>query len=912
MDPSKSDYSSDTIQTEQQAELLGRRTSHPKMSPFPTTFRSTQSSSHHTSSQSTNKRWSGKDLLILGIAVTILLLTALVSFKFSRVLSLQSSYFSSSTLQDGTSIFDREPFKDVKPYALPEQNAVLPLIDLRNAANHHGTCYKRAGYTTAKKGNCSELTLKSMVKAETLYDVQYLQQRQMALKGVNCGQPEFEAHEECRPVIVTYATQCSTPLNMYVEMAHKAGLDFKLLFLDQWGGFGHRVRMEHALVRTFHPRRLVVLTDALDVAVVPTCKPSVLQAKYNKVVELNNGTPFITAAERYIWPDNELRQHYKDREPPNAPSYCYINAGSIVSESWAILDVFESVYDTDCDDDQRALARAFLTDLSFVGTIDEIHSNLSRITSEPLGSPTHPVPLWKPQHPFITTTSPYHRLKFDRFTFPNPKAHLPPKKEASGITPYVAMDRYTHLIQALAGQELEGLHMEKGTNKSDVAEGLVFRNKETGNEPCFIHYNGNKEEIKMDIILSNLGMIELREDGRGWWEEEKKGGKKEEGGKKRLWSGSNLTSTLAALSALSAFSTVVAALNPGVIPWENKNQVFTGYITHYGSSDADRPPVPGYSPVTGLVGNYGACGFQASDVSPTHFAALNQNMFERYRPYAVSGYSGVCNLCLQISCTDATASTCQGRSTIVQVVDSCPGCSTRDKYTDSSVDISARAFEDLVGSAEAVQRIGLMEIQWTAVPCPASYGGPVQQQPPQEPEPQQPEPQQPEPQPQPPAAVVEEQQQQQQEAPAPAPDAQPIEEQVAEIQQEQQQQQEEQQKVEEQAPRIEEEQKVEEQPPKVEEQKEAPIVEQPKPSPPSSSPVDIVYIPSYNNAPAKKEGSKTTNTAAAAPSSTVKNAPSGGKEGGLTISASVKTMIPSSAMLVGLMSGVVTVVLRFI
>jgi hypothetical protein len=82
-----------------------------------------------------------------------------------------------------------------------------------------------------------------------------------------------------------------------------------------------RVRMEHALVRTFQPRRLVVLTDALDVMVLPTCKPRILQEKYKKVTESNNGSPFIAGAERYIWPDKELRRLYKAKEPKGSPTY---------------------------------------------------------------------------------------------------------------------------------------------------------------------------------------------------------------------------------------------------------------------------------------------------------------------------------------------------------------------------------------------------------------------------------------------------------------------------------------------------------------------------------------------------------------------------------------------------------------
>jgi hypothetical protein len=60
--------------------------------------------------------------------------------------------------------------------------------------------------------------------------------------------------------------------------------------------------------------------------------------------------------------------------------------------------------------------------------------------------------------------------------------------------------------------------MQKPTSP-DAWDTLVFRNKETGADPCFIHYNGNKQELKMDKILVELGVIEMREDGKGWWQE---------------------------------------------------------------------------------------------------------------------------------------------------------------------------------------------------------------------------------------------------------------------------------------------------------------------------------------------------------------------------------------------------------
>jgi hypothetical protein len=246
------------------------------------------------------KKWTARDILLFGFAVCVFILTAGISWRYSEgVKSFDdvrganvfegrpgAYYKNNSSGREGDNVIDNggevsgadgvlegddsksgrkgdsaggsrynrlgegqkafgekqtvEEFASLKPLTYP-QHSLLPIKDLRNAVKHDGTCYKREGYTTASVGDCSDLTLKAIVNVSQLYDPEYIEERMKKLENVRCGEPGFDDnHEECWPTIVTYATQCSTPLNMYVEMAHRAGLGFKLLWLDSWGGFGHR------------------------------------------------------------------------------------------------------------------------------------------------------------------------------------------------------------------------------------------------------------------------------------------------------------------------------------------------------------------------------------------------------------------------------------------------------------------------------------------------------------------------------------------------------------------------------------------------------------------------------------------------------------------------------------------------
>ncbi|KAJ3267598.1 hypothetical protein HK104_005754 [Borealophlyctis nickersoniae] len=134
-------------------------------------------------------------------------------------------------------------------------------------------------------------------------------------------------------------------------------------------------------------------------------------------------------------------------------------------------------------------------------------------------------------------------------------------------------------------------------------------------------------------------------------------------------------------------------------------KVFSGKVTYYGDGyktiqgGADPPPIAPYN-----GGGYGACyNIFGEDriVLPKNFnkfAALNTYQ------YRTLGAKKVCSLCLQLSYNNA--------STVVQIVDSCPGCKPY------GVDIARSAMSELVGGWDQAWWIGTIEnVTWYVVSC---------------------------------------------------------------------------------------------------------------------------------------------------------------------------------------------------
>ncbi|KAJ1550734.1 hypothetical protein HK405_016008 [Cladochytrium tenue] len=158
----------------------------------------------------------------------------------------------------------------------------------------------------------------------------------------------FDPDPDCRPEIVVMTTACNPYLEIYARMARAKGLGFRVLWAYKWGGWGFRARMFHQYLRTQPANKLFIISDALDVALMPYCDASELVAKYETararqrlhrnptVYRWQSGSnsshedeklagkerpsppPILFTAEIYTWPDEQLWNLYS--EWPNSPN----------------------------------------------------------------------------------------------------------------------------------------------------------------------------------------------------------------------------------------------------------------------------------------------------------------------------------------------------------------------------------------------------------------------------------------------------------------------------------------------------------------------------------------------------------------------------------------------------------------
>ncbi len=84
--------------------------------------------------------------------------------------------------------------------------------------------------------------------------------------------------------------------------------------------------------------------------------------------------------------------------------------------------------------------------------------------------------------------------------------------------------------------------------------------------------------------------------------------------------------------------------------------------------------------------------------------------------------SATCGACVEVTCTDTRADVCLGTPVItVQIVDNCAAEQNPTHCFDGSyhIDLNKPAFAEMVGGTEAAGRVGVMDISWRYVPCPA-------------------------------------------------------------------------------------------------------------------------------------------------------------------------------------------------
>jgi hypothetical protein len=129
------------------------------------------------------------------------------------------------------------------------------------------------------------------------------------------------------------------------------------------------------------------------------------------------------------------------------------------------------------------------------------------------------------------------------------------------------------------------------------------------------------------------------------------------------------------------------------------NDAYVGKASYYGDGyqtggKGDPPPL---GPENG--GWYGAC-YDLAGIPKNwnKFAAMNSIQ------YKAMGAANVCGRCARLNY--------QGRTTVVQIVDMCPGC------PNMGLDIAHTAFADLVGSYDRATELGIIfGMTWNFTNC---------------------------------------------------------------------------------------------------------------------------------------------------------------------------------------------------
>ncbi|RKO82826.1 hypothetical protein BDK51DRAFT_25910 [Blyttiomyces helicus] len=152
----------------------------------------------------------------------------------------------------------------------------------------------------------------------------------------------------------------------------------------------------------------------------------------------------------------------------------------------------------------------------------------------------------------------------------------------------------------------------------------------------------------------------------------------------------HLIVSLALLSActLARPVTRVSTTSKATSNISRRDESGVGRLTYYG---VDGDPSPQES--------LGSCGIPLNQVSG-NFAAMNQDQMQ----------DSFCGTCVEISLN--------GLSTIVQIVDTCPGCPL------GALDININSFGDLVGGVGQARQLGVVDgASWQMVDCNGGSGG---------------------------------------------------------------------------------------------------------------------------------------------------------------------------------------------
>ncbi|GJP57025.1 hypothetical protein CLOM_g16065 [Closterium sp. NIES-68] len=165
-------------------------------------------------------------------------------------------------------------------------------------------------------------------------------------------------HSGCQIEWITFSTRCGKGVQRLAKFCDLVGVPFAVLGLNEtWKGLGGRVRYYREYMTTLPRDRIVIVTDADDVLLLPNrelCGPDQLIKAF-----LSLNAPVVFGAEIFAYPTNEVIPFYPQKVRYPFPNR-HLNAGSYIGYAWALLEMIDATYTGDCMEDQRQFVTGYL------------------------------------------------------------------------------------------------------------------------------------------------------------------------------------------------------------------------------------------------------------------------------------------------------------------------------------------------------------------------------------------------------------------------------------------------------------------------------------------------------------------------------------------------------------------------
>ncbi|CAI7902067.1 unnamed protein product [Closterium sp. NIES-54] len=165
-------------------------------------------------------------------------------------------------------------------------------------------------------------------------------------------------HSGCQIEWITFSTRCGKGVQRLAKFCDLVGVPFAILGLNEtWKGLGGRVRYYREYLRTLPRDRIVIVTDADDVLFLPNrelCGPNQLVKAF-----LSVNAPVVFGAEIFAYPTVDVIPFYGQKLKYPFPNR-HLNAGSCIGFAWALSEMIDATYTSDCMEDQRQFVTGYL------------------------------------------------------------------------------------------------------------------------------------------------------------------------------------------------------------------------------------------------------------------------------------------------------------------------------------------------------------------------------------------------------------------------------------------------------------------------------------------------------------------------------------------------------------------------